>query len=435
MSPLARRGSPLLLALLTLLCGAGLATTPAVAAESGAPTVRVASGSPEATNDNGQRKLVQTSQGTLELIFVQRSNDIDQVVVASSADEGVTWGDPVLLSRPNIPARLGSLAEGPDGRLHAAWVDYETVGHVWYAVRTTGGWSQPAKISPGPTYAGFPALAAEADRVHVLWYSSVPDESYDIGSRYEIVHIVGSAGVWGPTTVVSVGGLDALNPTVAQGRDGAVHAAWYERDIGRYQAHYAFLEDGEWQGPSILSTDASDALGVSMDIDPAGEVSLVWEQFGPDGADVLYSALGPNGWSPPFALADAPSVDPVIASDDAGHLFAAWSDRAEVFVSEQVDGSWMAPESLGAGSHPTLATGEQVLIAWTRPAAGGYEVVVAPLTAGPGAAEAISLPGGLVGASALLLILAAGAMAGFLYRHRRQDTSIGTSSTLISSGK
>lgn len=427
---LARLRSLSVLILLVLL-----ATPAAFSAELADDPVVVARGSAEATNDNGQKKLVQTEEGTLELIFVQRDGQIDQIMVASSSDDGGSWSDPILLSRPGVSARLGSLAEGPDGRLHAAWVDYETVGHVWHAAREAGVWSHPAKISPGSTYAGFPVIAAEADRVHLLWYSSVPDESYDVGSRYEIVHIVNEAGVWGGPTVVSVGGLDALNPTVAQDRAGVVHTAWYERDIGRYQAHYAFLnEAGRWQGPTILSTDASDALGVAMDVDPGGGVHLVWEQFGPGGADVLYSSLGSGSWSLPVILADAPAVDPVIASDDDGHLFAAWSNRQEVFVSELADGEWTSASNLGAGTHPTLASGERVLIAWTRPAAVGHEVVVAGLlSAGPD--DGISLPDGLVGASAMLFALALGAMGAFFYRNRRQDAPMGTSSTLINSGK
>jgi hypothetical protein len=406
------------LVVFVVLTGTLLGVAPAGATELAGEPVRVAAGSSEATNDNGQRKLIQTSAGNLELIFVQQVDEIDQIVVASSADSGETWSEPVKLSRDGIPARLGSLAEGPDGRLHAAWVDYETVGHVWYAVRADGTWSPASKISPGPTYAGFPVLAAEGDLVHVLWYSSVPDEAYDVGSRYEIIHVINTAGVWGPrTTVVSQGGLDALNPAIAQDRDGVVHAAWYERDIGRYQAHYAYWLDGRWQGTSIVSTDASDALGVAMDVDPAGTVHLVWEQFGATGADLLSSSRTAGGWSTPATLAAAPAVDPVIASDDDGHLFAAWSNREEVFLSQWKNGRWAEAENLGAGVHPTLAPGERVRIAWTRPAGANYEVVTAAVL-GAAAEEGISLPDSLVWTSGALFALAVGAMAVFFYRHR-----------------
>ncbi len=426
MTSMRRLVVPLFLLLLTV--------PPATATELADAPVRIAAASPEATNDNGQRKFLQTAEGTLELIYGRQVDQIDQIFVTSSEDQGATWSDPIRLSRPTIHARLGSLAEDPGGRLHAAWVDYETVGHVWYAVRTDGVWSQAAKISPGPFYAGSPVIAAEADQVHLIWYASVPDESYDVGSRYEIVHLLNSEGAWGEPNVVSVGGLDALNPTVAQDRQGVVHTAWYERDIGRYQAHYAFFEEQDWRRPDIISPDTSHALGVAMEISPDGTVHLVWEQFADEGPEVHYSSLTDNEWSQPRVLAPSPAIDPVVASDNGGHLFAAWSDRSEIFTSELQDGSWAAATNLGAGTHPTLASGDQVHIAWTRPDGANHEVVTASLlgspTEGPG-----SLPDGLVWIGAALLAGAIGLVARFFVGLRRQEASMGTSSTLINSGK
>jgi hypothetical protein len=421
-----RYGTSLFLALL-LLVGA-----PAGAAELESTPIRVASGSSEATNDNGQRKFLQTEEGTLELIYGQLENEVDQIFVTSSDDEGSTWTDSIRLSRQEIPARLGSLAEDPDGRLHAAWVDYETVGHVWYAVREDGVWSDAAKISPGPFYAGFPVIAAEADRIHLLWYAAVPDDNYDAGSRYEVIHLLNSEGAWGRPTVVSVGGLDALNPTVAQDRAGVVHTAWYERTVGRYQAHYAFFDKEEWKTPAVISPDTSNALGVAMDISPDGTVHLVWEQFAADGPEVHYSSLADDTWSEPRILASSPAIDPVIASDDNGRLFAAWSDRSAIYTSELQDGSWVAPTNLGPGTNPTLASGEQVRIAWTRPDGAGHEVVTASLLSG--------LPddgGGLPGLVWISAVLVGGAVVigMFFLRRRPHDATDGTSSILWNSGK
>jgi len=356
----------------------------AEAAELADEPVRVGVAAQTATSDNGQRKLVAMSDGSLELIYGQLDENTTQIFVTSSADNGRTWSDPVRLSRPGIPARLGSLVEDGTGRLHAAWVDYETVGHVWYSARDAGVWSEASKISPGTTYAGFPAISAESGRIHLLWYSSVPDEGYDIGARYELVHIANEDGEWGRPSVLSVGALDALNPTIARDRSGVVHAAWYERDIGRYQAHYTFLEDGEWRVPTEISPDTSDALGVAMEVGPDGTVHLVWEQFTDAGPEVRYTALTDQGWSPALTLAANPAVDPVLATDDDGRLFAAWSDREQVFATELDGSSWLPPTNLGPGTNPALAFGELIHIAWTRPAGEGYEVVVASLRSSVG---------------------------------------------------
>ncbi len=424
-----RYGFSLFLALLLLLGGVLMGSAVGAAEPANTP-VHVAEAGPRATDDNGQRKLVQTDDGTLELIYVQLEDGVGQIFVTSSADDGRSWSEPVRLSRPGISAALGSLTEDIDGRLHAAWVDRETVGHVWYAVRQAGVWSESAKVSPGPFYAGFPVIATEGGRVHLLWYAAVPDEAYDVGSRYEIIHLVGFEGEWGLPTVVSVGGLDALNPTVAQDRSGVVHTAWYERDVGRYQAHYAFLDEGKWRVPTVVSPDTSNAFGVAMDIGADGTVHLVWEQLTEQGPAAHYSYLADGRWSSPIILAPAPAVDPVLASDDSGRLFAAWSDRASIYFAEMRDGAWATATNLGPGTHPTLAAGNPVHIAWTRPAGAGYEVVVASLGSSvPGESKAVLI--GLVG----LGILGIGAAAMLLLRRRRQEAATGMSSTLTNSGK
>lgn len=225
-----------------------------------------------------------------------------------------------------------------------------------------------------------------------------------------------AAGEWGSPTVVSVGGLDALNPAVTRDRAGVVHAAWYERNVGRYQVHYAFLDDGEWQVPSTISPDTSDALGVAIDVGPDGTVHLVWEQFEEAGPEVRYSFLTDAQWSPSVVLAPAPAVDPVIATDDSGRLFAAWSDRQRVYAAELQDGLWVETVDLGPGTNPALAAGDPVHIAWTRPTETGYEVVVAALTSSL-VGDGVSVLQALLWFGAAALLTALGAV-GVLARRR-----------------
>ena len=354
--------------------------------------VAVTDVSSTATEDNGQQKLALTPDGTLFLAYSAPNPDAGQfsgskyagagdagesVFVARSNDEGATWTTEARLSRDHVPARLAAIAAGPDGSVHASWVDFETVGHVWHAVRDNGAWQPGEKVSPGPFYAGFPALAIGEDAVHLLWYAAPPDQETDHGSRYEIRHTIDSGQGWATPVLVSTNSQDALNPTVVRDRDGVIHTAWYQVWVNTYRANYASW-NGEWQVPKAVSSFEANATGVAMDVAPDGTVHLVWEQV--TGADlgVAYSRLQSEGWSEIEILSERGARDPVIASDDAGRVFAAWSRDGEI-ESRLLEGGWGPATSLGPGAHPSLLAGEVVRAAWTRPSGGWHEIVIGTL--------------------------------------------------------
>ena len=185
--------------------------------------VAVTGVSSDATEDNGQQKLAQSPDGTLFLAYSAPNSEAEpfsgskyagagdageSVFVARSDDGGGTWTTEARISRGLVPARLAAIAAGPEGRVHASWVDFETVGHVWHAVRDNGTWQPGEKVSPGPFYAGFPALAISEDAVHLLWYAAPPDEETDHGSRYEIRHTINSGEGWTEPVLVSKNSQD-----------------------------------------------------------------------------------------------------------------------------------------------------------------------------------------------------------------------------------
>ncbi len=78
---------------------------------------------------------------------------------------------------------------------------------------------------------------------------------------------------------------------------------------------------------------------------------------------------GPNA-----GIIGRPDVD--LARDGTGA--AAWERADGVYVSRFLDGTWGAPQLLGAGSQPTVAAGDggRVIVAWSAP--GTLAAVVAP---------------------------------------------------------
>ncbi len=332
----------------------------------------------EATLGNGQHKVVRHPSGALYAIYTAPFQETDAVFVARSEDGGTTWQEEALLSRAGIRAGLGTLELDADDRLHGGWVDYETVGHVWHAVRDET-WSAPEKISPGPDYAGFPAMVADRGGLHVLWYGAKPNLDYRHGSEYEIEHTYLTASGWSVPDLVSVGSFDALNPTAAAGPDDTVVTAWYQRSGELYRVNVAGWDGTGWEVPKTVSPATGNAVAVSMDVGPDGTVHLVWQHFRGDVPGIAYAAFRDGAWTAPDLVAAGPAANPVVAAEADGRVVAAWSTEAGV-EARRWDGSWSEPITLGAGDHPALLPGDPVHVLWTRPRGDTYELAFAPAT-------------------------------------------------------
>jgi hypothetical protein len=357
----------------------------------------------QATLGNGQRKLVRDASGTLYAIYVAPHEGADSIFVGRSDDGGTSWYQDTLLSRAGIRAGLGSLTFDQSGTLHASWVDYETVGHVWHASRTDA-WSDSMKISPGPEYAGFPAMVADQGGVHVLWYGAKPNEAYSHGSEYEIRHTYLTDSGWSVPDLVSVGSFDALNPTAADGPGDSVFAAWYQKSGEFYRANAAVWTGTGWDVPKTVSPAAGNAVSVSMDVGPDGTVHLVWQQFLGDIPRIAYAAYAAGTWTTPEYLTPGSASNPVVAAERDGRVVVAWSGENGIEMRRRA-GSWGSPVALGPGDYPTLLPGDPVSVMWTRPRGSGHELAfaAAAFSGGPPIVVIVILALAAVGGVATLL--------------------------------
>jgi hypothetical protein len=356
---------------------------------------------PDATSDNGQRKFARSSDGTLYLTFSSATEGVEQAHVYFSVDDAQSWKPEVTLAQPGVWSDLATLASGPDGRLDASWVDYTTVGNVWYASMQDGSWSDFEKISPGETYAGYPAMEVIDGVANVLWYAAPPDAERAHGSAYEIMHSFLTEAGWSPPELLSSNSDDALNPAAAVGPDGTLYGSWFEMFQGAYAAQVAEYDGSNWSFPTLISTPAQTATGVSIDAAADGTVHLVWEQANGDSFGVGYARLVDGTWSQPEMLSEQVSQDPVVASDSSGRIVAVWSEDGEIKARVR-DDAWSDTADLGPGTNPTSLSGDRVLVGWTRETTAGHEVVVSYVTID----TAIDLPGlGMLIAAGLLVMV------------------------------
>lgn len=341
---------------------------------SAAPVVAVRGVSPDATADNGQQKLARGDDGTLYLAYTAPVEGVEQAHISFSLDGGQTWKPEIALGQPGVWSDLPAIAAGAGGRLDAAWVDYSSVGHVWYSRMEDRQWTEPLKISPGEHYAGFPALAVLGGDAHVLWYGAPPAPDREHGSAYEIRHSFASGANWSEPELLSSNSEDALNPSLTVAPDGALHAAWFQIVSATYGAQHAAFEDGSWALPAeLVSALEQTATGVSIVSGADGSLHLVWEQASGTDVGVAYSAKQEGGWSPARMLSQSLSQDPVVALDSNLTTVVLWSEDGRIKAS--TSRAWDSISDLGPGTNPTLLSGDRTLAAWTRPAAASHEVV------------------------------------------------------------
>lgn len=343
------------------------------------PVVAARNVSPDATSDNGQRKLARADHGILYLAVSGPVDEVEQAQILFSIDGGRSWKPDVILGQAGVWSDLATIAAGDGGRIDAAWVDYSGVGHVWYASKQNEEWSDFVKISPGETYAGFPAMVIREGAANVLWYAAPPADDREHGSAYEILHSELSSGEWTTPELLSPDSEDALNPSLAIGPDSMLHGAWFQAEQGTYAAQHAVFDGESWDLPTLVSGRDGTATGVAVDVDGSGVTHLVWEQAVGESVGVAYARIEDESWSEPMLLSDTRAQDPVLAFDGEDHIGVLWSEDGEI-MARYFDGSWSAAQRLGPGVNPSLLGGEEILAAWTRDTGAGPEVVVTPLT-------------------------------------------------------
>lgn len=323
-----------------------------------------------ATAGNSQAKWASAATWTYLALVAPRFG-VDTVVVYRSGD-GVRWTPDGVLGRPKVRSALPALAAGRDGTVHAVWVDYAGPGHVWYAQRGPAGWSAGRKLSPGEVYAGFPAVAAGAGGVHVLWYGVRPSWHTPHGAAYEILHTTQGRAGWTAPQVVSPGVPDALNPATSWLRR-SLHAAWYQSDGRTYRVYHAVWSSGGWSVPQAISPHGVQAMAVSLAASTDG-LHAVWHQYEGTTSRVVYRRLTPEGsWSEPVVLGEG--TEPAVGASGS-KVVVAWVSGGRVWLRVSSEGSWAGAQDLGEGAHPTLSSSQPLRIAYTRRSGAGYEVLV-----------------------------------------------------------
>jgi hypothetical protein len=128
---------------------------------------------------------------------------------------------------------------------------------------------------------------------------------------------------------ISAAGQDGFEPQVAVDGSGNVHSVWTRSDGTNLRIQYATrTANGSWSSPINISDTGQSASQPQLDVDPSGNVLVVWTRS--DGANLrIQSTFKPTGgsFSAPANVSD-PGFDataPQIDFDSSGKAIVVWS--------------------------------------------------------------------------------------------------------------
>lgn len=288
-------------------------------------------------------------QGNAVGVWARHVSGLEWEIVASSRPRGGKWTTPTALSGDTRTEVLRpKVAVDPDGNAVAVWAarppltgNEETWRTLWSASRPPGGtWSEPAEISTASGVSSFDVVIDASGTATAIWSSLNEGEDDPPGSFTRTANLPLN-GDWSDPAELSVS--TGTSPQVAVNPDGDATAVWVspDPDTGHFVVRSKSRPaGGSWGATATdLSSDAGDAAGVQVSVDPDGNAIAAWSYSEEDvsGDDDIvvqtaYRSATSATWSAPTLLWDDATNERLpevaLATDPQGNTTAVWSSFA-----------------------------------------------------------------------------------------------------------
>ena len=308
------------------------------------------------------------------------STPAPESTIASPAESGGEWSEPVNLSRSGASTSPHIMVDS-NGQFHALWRDaFDGFRHAAGDGTT---WSDAVVIeapfstrrylldseSAVPTPRFSPYLLADAQgRIHAFWI----DDSSDSALLYHSQVPVGqfrNIDAWSSPQLLNNG---VVAPVASADRQGRVHLAYVRNDESAGQPagiYYQALDsNGQWTSPRAIYTSrylrsvpAEDA-NVQIDATVDGQLVLAWDDFGREQVFVASSTDQGQSWSAPFEV-DRRSADDgreaigpnqIKIGAVPGSAVVTWSAGHDIGSActqyyrkfDSIQGSWSLPQAI-----------------------------------------------------------------------------------------
>jgi len=255
----------------------------------------------------------------------------------TSADNGLNWTDPILLTYFISIDQSPSVIQTQNGTI---WV-------VWYSVRTGN---------------------------NEIFYKTSPDHGEN----------------WSDPIQLTNSSYSDANPSVSQNVDGTICVVWQRNIGGNYDLFYKTSSNHglSWSNATQLTTDPDTDVSASTTYTWNGTLWVVWASHRTGVYDLFYKTSADNGlnWTDPIPLVTSGKYDtaPSVMQAPDGSIWVIWSyENLDLYYKTSPDYglSWTPETKLplddgGDDTNPS-ATGTnegKILVVWDSVRTDNYDV-------------------------------------------------------------
>jgi len=255
----------------------------------------------------------------------------------TSADNGLNWTDPILLTYFISIDQSPSVIQTQNGTI---WV-------VWYSVRTGN---------------------------NEIFYKTSPDHGEN----------------WSDPIQLTNSSYSDANPSVSQNVDGTICVVWQRNIGGNYDLFYKTSSNHglSWSNATQLTTDPDTDVSASTTYTWNGTLWVVWASHRTGVYDLFYKTSADNGlnWTDPIPLVTSGKYDtaPSVMQAPDGSIWVIWSyENLDLYYKTSPDYglSWTPETKLplddgGDDTNPS-ATGTnegKILVVWDSVRTDNYDI-------------------------------------------------------------
>jgi hypothetical protein len=221
----------------------------------------------------------------------------------------------------------------------------------------------------------------------VVWYDETP-------GNLEIYYKKSTNGGadWSANKRLTWNSARSMDPVIAVDSIGTVHLIWSDESHGDMEIFHKKSTNGggSWSSARRLTWGPSGSYAASVAIDSSDALHVVWNDYGPGNAEILYRRSTDRGvsWAATKRLTwtSGDTREPAVAVDSSGHLHVIWQDsepgNRETFYKKSTDGgaTWTASRRLswtsGETRYPDIAVDSAFTIhaVWCDDTTGNHEI-------------------------------------------------------------
>jgi hypothetical protein len=332
---------PVLLAILQLLLPPGfLATSPAPAYALGV----------NISNNSGNSilpKIAVSEDGeSIYLVWQDASTENNEILFASSQDEGESFGEPINISNSEGSSSSPQVAASGDN-IFVVWQESGAANDVFLAFSADGGstFSEPVNVSnTTEDFSTSPQVALSEDSVSVVWQE-------DSSENLEVLFASGDIADPDFEQVVNVSNTtdDSVSPQIALSDDGSIFVAWQESAPSSSDIFLASISSGagNFTEPINVSNIGEGVASSPRMVATGGSIYLVWQRFAEGNSDVFFAsssdAITFNVTN--ISENEGASVSSSLITDGSQDIiYITWADNTDtagafdVFFSSSSDG-------------------------------------------------------------------------------------------------